>query len=197
MFDQTYQSECNDIKYKNKIWKNSYLNHYINCAFSSCVISLINYSLLIFIVLIIFFYSQKNNKLVSKNNNIVSLVIIILIYINLINGFLQEIPMFSRTIAFGTKLNDELEEILSKSEICKNYSSDIWSIEFKNVYFKYKKENTFILRNLSVKFEPKKLNVLLGKSGSGKTTIMKLIIKMYTPSSGSILYNNIDQKKLC
>jgi len=43
----------------------------------------------------------------------------------------------------------------------------------------------------------KKLNVITGKSGSGKTTIMKLIVKLYKPTKGSIQYDELNSVDIC
>lgn len=65
-------------------------------------------------------------------------------------------------------------------------------IEFKNVYFKYKKDS--VLKGVSFNIEPKDTVAIVGKSGSGKTTIVNLISKIYEVDKGSILLdgNNIN-----
>ena len=65
-------------------------------------------------------------------------------------------------------------------------------IEFKNVYFKYEKDS--VLKGISFNIEPKDTVAIVGKSGSGKTTIVNLISKIYEVDKGSILLdgNNIN-----
>lgn len=65
-------------------------------------------------------------------------------------------------------------------------------IEFKNVYFKYEKDS--VLKGVSFNMEPKDTVAIVGKSGSGKTTIVNLISKIYEVDKGSILLdgNNIN-----
>lgn len=65
-------------------------------------------------------------------------------------------------------------------------------IEFKNVYFKYEKDS--VLKGVSFNIEPKDTVAIVGKSGSGKTTIVNLISKIYEIDKGSILLdgNNIN-----
>lgn len=65
-------------------------------------------------------------------------------------------------------------------------------IEFKNVYFKYEKDS--VLKGVSFNIEPKDTVAIVGKSGSGKTTIVNLISKIYDVDKGSILLdgNNIN-----
>lgn len=69
-------------------------------------------------------------------------------------------------------------------------------IEFKNVYFKYEKDS--VLKGVSFNIEPKDTVAIVGKSGSGKTTIVNLISKIYEVDKGSILLdgnniNNLDK----
>lgn len=59
-------------------------------------------------------------------------------------------------------------------------------VEFKDVDFGYTKD-TPILKNLSVTFEANKTTAIVGKSGSGKSTILSLLNKLYTIDKGSIL----------
>lgn len=70
----------------------------------------------------------------------------------------------------------------------------IHSIEFKNVSFEYK-ENQSVIRNLSFKIEGNRICALVGHNGSGKTTITKLLFRLYDPTDGEILVNGINIKK--
>ena len=77
------------------------------------------------------------------------------------------------------EMQEDLLEFGERSEF-KNYN-----IEFINVSFGYKKDN-LILENLSFKLEENKSYALVGASGSGKTTIAKLISGFYKVDSGEI-----------
>lgn len=86
-------------------------------------------------------------------------------------------------------------------------------VEFKNVTFAYKDydltendkkqdknqekiENKRILDDISFKIEPNKTTAIVGRSGSGKTTIISLIPKMYEADSGQVLLDGVDIKEL-
>lgn len=69
-------------------------------------------------------------------------------------------------------------------------------IEVKKVSKTFKK--TMILSNINLKFESGKIYGLVGKNGSGKSVLLKMICGFYEPTSGEILFNgvNIIKKKL-
>ena len=70
----------------------------------------------------------------------------------------------------------------------------IRSIEFKNVCFEYK-ENEPVINNLNFKIEDDKVCALVGHNGAGKSTIIKLLFRLYDPTSGEILVNGINIKE--
>ena len=76
------------------------------------------------------------------------------------------------------------------------------SVEFKNVNFSYKRrQNEFftskkVLNNLSFRVEAKQTAAFVGASGCGKSTIFKLLDKLYLPSSGTITIDDIDINEL-
>jgi len=64
-------------------------------------------------------------------------------------------------------------------------------IEFKNVWFAYEKDN-WILKDVSFVVNPKETVAFVGATGSGKTTILSLIVRNYTIQKGQILIDDID-----
>ncbi len=68
------------------------------------------------------------------------------------------------------------------------------NISFNDVSFKYK--NEYVLKNISVTFKKESFITIFGKSGSGKTTMIDLILNLLEPSSGSILVDNKDIKNI-
>jgi ATP-binding cassette subfamily B protein len=85
-----------------------------------------------------------------------------------------------------------------KEEITEDYDGilpdrEVESIEFRNVSFGYGK-NKMIVKNLSFKVTGKEKVALVGHNGAGKSTIIKLLLRMYDPCEGEILVNNINIK---
>lgn len=74
--------------------------------------------------------------------------------------------------------------------------SDIkYEIEFKNVSFRYPGQNEYALRNVSLKFDVGERLAVVGMNGSGKTTFIKLLCRLYDPTEGEILLNGINIRK--
>lgn len=86
---------------------------------------------------------------------------------------------------------EENENAIEFNDITKN-------IFFDNVSFQYSKSDRKILDNISFKIRKNTRNYIIGESGSGKTTIFKLLLRLYNTSSGKIFFDNteIDKYKL-
>ena len=69
---------------------------------------------------------------------------------------------------------------------------DFVSLEFKNVSFRYKPDAPYVLKDVSFVLEKGHQIALVGSTGSGKSTIMRLISKTYQNYEGSILLNGIE-----
>lgn len=70
-----------------------------------------------------------------------------------------------------------------------------YEIEFRNVSFKYPATDRFVLKNVSAKIRAGRRLAIVGENGSGKTTFIKLLCRLYDPTEGEILLNGIDIRK--
>jgi len=87
----------------------------------------------------------------------------------------------------GEVINYQKEHHLSFGE---NEQDDIFGVvKFSKVYFGYKDVKT--LRNVSLTFEQNKVSAIVGKSGSGKSTILNLLLRLYQPDKGEITLDGI------
>lgn len=91
--------------------------------------------------------------------------------------FIENLRIF---LEYHEKLPEDYDGILPEDEIK--------SIEFKNVCFGYK-EDVRIINNLSFKIEGNTSVALVGHNGAGKTSIIKLLFRLYDPTEGEILLN--------
>tara|TARA_R110002049_G_scaffold283548_2_gene463625 strand:+ start:4898 stop:6649 length:1752 start_codon:yes stop_codon:yes gene_type:complete len=87
-----------------------------------------------------------------------------------INEFLQEVPEIKNTVTTPMEVNGK--------------------IEFKNVSFTYDDTNITALQNISFTINEGETVAIIGKTGSGKSTILDLIARLYDVSSGDILFDD-------
>ncbi|MFA0372842.1 ATP-binding cassette domain-containing protein, partial [Vibrio sp. 10N.222.54.F6] len=69
-------------------------------------------------------------------------------------------------------------------------------LEFKNVSFRYKDDSPYVLKNVSFVLQKGHQIALVGSTGSGKSTILRLISKTYQDYQGSILLNGIELSQI-
>lgn len=72
----------------------------------------------------------------------------------------------------------------------------IKSLTFKDVYFKYPKSERYTLKEINFTFKKGKKYAIVGKTGSGKSTLVSLIPRFYDPTGGEIEVNGINLKEL-
>ncbi len=70
-----------------------------------------------------------------------------------------------------------------------------YEVEFRNVSFCYPNTDDFALKNISLKFKVGERLAIVGQNGSGKTTFIKLLCRLYEPTEGQILLNGIEISK--
>jgi ATP-binding cassette subfamily B protein len=69
-------------------------------------------------------------------------------------------------------------------------------VEFRNVYFRYEAGSADALTNISFTAEPGETTALIGPTGSGKSTIINLILRFYDVTGGAIFFNGVDIREL-
>lgn len=70
-----------------------------------------------------------------------------------------------------------------------------YELAVKDLNFAYPNTDEKVLKNINMDFEVGKKYAIVGENGSGKTTFIKLLMRLYEPSSGEILLNKIDAQK--
>ncbi|EJT6144195.1 ABC transporter ATP-binding protein [Clostridium perfringens] len=121
-------------------------------------------------------------------------------YFSTINGFgdwMKGILDDLANIKAQNMYLDDMREFLEIKSEDKEKTRDIpidssYEIEFKNVSFKYPKTDKYIYKNLSLKIKKGQRLAIVGINGAGKTTFVKLLCRLYEPTSGEILINGIN-----
>ncbi len=113
-------------------------------------------------------------------------------YFNTITANIQSLLNIYPEIAKGTESIKSVSEIMISDRIEDN-SNKIWlkyvhgTVEFKNVSYKYPGSNKEVIKNLSFDVEPGDCVAFVGASGSGKSTVMNMIIGFLRATEGEVL----------
>lgn len=121
-----------------------------------------------------------------------------ILYINMLTWPIASLGWVSTMIqeadSSQKRINEFLNEVPSIQSISKEKHVLNGKIEFKNVHFIYEDTKIHALNNVSFTIEKGETVAFLGKTGSGKSTILQLISRLYDVSSGSIFIDAIDIK---
>ena len=79
-----------------------------------------------------------------------------------------------------------------KTNLPKLQPQSQYEFEFQNVSFKYPRAERFALQNVSIKIKAGERLAVVGLNGAGKSTFIKLLLRLYQPTEGKILLNGID-----
>lgn len=90
----------------------------------------------------------------------------------------------------------DLEPTIVDSKDAKALEATIETVEFDNVYFTYPGTSTPVLNGISFKVSGGEFLGIMGHTGAGKTTILKLLMRYYTPDSGRVLINGLNIETL-
>ena len=103
--------------------------------------------------------------------------------------------MYPRASVSAMRINEVLSTDNSIKELDKLIDTKILgSIEFKNVSFKYPDADEYVLENISFKVDKGQTLAIIGSTGSGKSTIVNLIMRFYDVTSGEILIDGVNIK---
>ncbi len=103
--------------------------------------------------------------------------------------------MYPRASVSSSRVNEILKESVKIKDGTLSSKTKIkGKIEFKNVSFKYPDADEYMLKNVSFKVENGKTLSIIGSTGSGKSTIVNLIMRFYDVTEGEILIDDINIK---
>ena len=159
------------------------------------------------------FYASISNPTTRLINGIITIIVVLyssfeimngnmtigifstfLIYANRYAKPLNEISQVISRLTISLASYDSIKELINEEieEFVNSNDEIIGNIEFKNVSFSYNNDKE-ILKNINFKINNGEKIAIVGPTGSGKTTIIQLLLKFYNINSGSIL---IDGKNI-
>ena len=94
----------------------------------------------------------------------------------------------------ASRINEVLDTDISVKDGNVETKSEVGTVEFKNVSFKYPDAEEYVLRNISFKANKGDTVAFIGSTGSGKSTLVNLIVRFYDVTEGEILIDGINIK---
>lgn len=119
-------------------------------------------------------------------------------FMQIINGIMKMAATFGKTEEMVPLVNYYFDIINTKDEMTygsKELDSDKFEIEFKNVSFRYPGAENDSLKNINIKINNGEHLAVVGRNGSGKTTFIKLMCRLYDVTEGEIRINGINIKE--
>ncbi len=116
-----------------------------------------------------------------------------------VKQFAQQISTIQRALSALEHISELFDQKVEDPTANPDYSPEpleLHEIEFKNVSFRYSEDTPDVLRNVSFKLQRGDRLALVGTTGSGKSTIIRLLAKTYTGYRGSIKINGIELSEL-
>ncbi len=110
-------------------------------------------------------------------------------------GYLDRIRHNHQFLKLTYELLDTKNEMYQGSLTTEKRSDRQYEVEFRDVSFKYPGAEAWALRHVNMKFQVGRRLAIVGENGSGKTTFIKLLCRLYDPQEGQILLNGIDIRK--
>lgn len=94
----------------------------------------------------------------------------------------------------ASRINEVLDTDISVKDGNVETKSEVGTVEFKNVSFKYPDAKEYVLRNISFKANKGDTVAFIGSTGSGKSTLVNLIVRFYDVTDGEILIDGVNIK---
>ncbi len=120
-------------------------------------------------------------------------------FLSTTQGFFSDYAKFieqSRYVKYWFDIFDIKPKLMNKENALKPLWRTPPTIEFVNVSFAYPDTETYVLKNISFTVPASQKLAIVGENGAGKTTIVKLICRVYDPSEGEVLVDGVNLKDI-
>ena len=171
---------------------------------SMSIMSPVMYLIMYMLTLVIYFigaYLIKDAMMADKIALFGDMVVFSSYAMQIIMSFLMLAMIFMilpRAEVSASRINEVLDINISVKDGNVETKNEVGTIEFKNVSFKYPDAEEYVLRNISFKANKGDTVAFIGSTGSGKSTLVNLIVRFYDVTEGEILIDgrNIKDYKL-
>ena len=140
-----------------------------------------------------------NSGMMDKITMFSNMVVFSSYGIQVIMSFLMLTMIFMimpRARVSANRINEVLDEEVSiKSGTFKGKTREHGTVEFNNVSFKYPDADEYLLKNISFKVQPGETIAFIGSTGSGKSTLINLVPRLYDATDGEVFVDGINVKE--
>lgn len=193
----------NNEEYQENKFNKANINYSNVNLFLNRIVSLVNPIVILIMnitVIMIVWFGAKQIEL--GNFQVGNLMAFIQYVMQIIMSFLMLSMVFS-TLPRATVSMQRIVEVINTDPIIKDIDNpnsinknNPGVIEFKNVSFKYPDAKENVLNNISFKVKPNQVTAFVGSTGSGKSTLVNLLLRFYDATEGEILIRNTNIKNL-
>ena len=167
---------------------------------SMSIMSPVMYLIMYMLTLVIYFigaYLIKDAMMADKIALFGDMVVFSSYAMQIIMSFLMLAMIFMilpRAEVSASRINEVLDTNISVKDGNVETKKEVGTIEFKNVSFKYPDAEEYVLRNISFKANKGDTIAFIGSTGSGKSTLVNLVVRFYDVTEGEILVDGINIK---
>ena len=167
---------------------------------SMSIMSPVMYLIMYMLTLIIYFigaYLIKDAMMADKIALFGDMVVFSSYAMQIIMSFLMLAMIFMilpRAEVSASRINEVLDTDISVKDGNVETKKEVGTIEFRNVSFKYPDAEEYVLRNISFKANKGDTIAFIGSTGSGKSTLVNLVVRFYDVTEGEILVDGINIK---
>ena len=167
---------------------------------SMSIMSPVMYLIMYMLTLIIYFigaYLINDAMMADKIALFGDMVVFSSYAMQIIMSFLMLAMIFMilpRAEVSASRINEVLDTDISVKDGNVETKKEVGTIEFKNVSFKYPDAEEYVLRNISFKANKGDTVAFIGSTGSGKSTLVNLVVRFYDVTEGEILVDGINIK---
>ncbi|QEH61417.1 ATP-binding cassette, subfamily B, bacterial [Spiroplasma chinense] len=136
----------------------------------------------------LFLFYNETQSLISIMTAFETGVVVMTLPIMQLRQVIADEPAARISARSVTSILNSIINIEKSSDLL--FEEQVTSIKFNNITFKYPGDEKIILKDLNIKLEKNNKYAFVGPTGSGKSTIAKLILRFYDPSTGEIVINN-------
>lgn len=165
------------------------------------ILSPVMYLIMYMLTLVIYFigaYLIRDAALSLKIGLFGDMVVFSSYAMQIIMSFLMLAMIFMilpRAQVSATRINEVLNTESSIKDGDATSKSEVGTVEFRNVSFKYPDAEEYVLKNISFKANTGDTIAFIGSTGSGKSTLVNLVVRFYDVTEGSILIDGVDIKE--